>query len=184
MIERHRPSLGYSTAFWYTVRHSTPLYDRDHWFTDLQGLAARPYPDALRNAIVRWNHPLLRTTHSSWRHQIELAIARDDPVSVNHRVTALIQSVVDVIFALHWTLHPGEKRLLAHIAALDGASRHTYEPRIRAVLRATSDPVADHLLEAIDALCNAIDKAIREAELHHLTVAPGSLTDGPRPGTS
>lgn len=90
VIEGHRPSLGYSTAFWYTVRQAMPLYDREGWFADLQTLAARPYPDALRDAIVRWNHPLLRTTHSSYRRQIELAIARDDPVSVQHRATALI----------------------------------------------------------------------------------------------
>ena len=165
VIERHRPSLGYSTAFWYTVRYATPLYDRSGWFADFQALAAHPYPDALREAIIDFNHPLLRTTHSSWRHQIELAMGRDDPVSVNHRVTALIQSVIDIIFALHRTLHPGEKRLLTHIAALGEAAHERYEPLIRAVLRATSAPVADHLLEAIDALCDAIDEAIRRGGL-------------------
>jgi predicted nucleotidyltransferase len=184
VIERHRPSLGYSTSFWYTVRHSVPLYDRNGWFATLQALAEVPYPAPLREAIVRWNHPLLRTTHSSWRHQIELAIARDDPVSVNHRVTALLQSATDIIFALHRTLHPGEKRLLSHIAGLEGASRYEYAARIRALLRATADPAEGDLLGAIDALCDAIDANVREAGLHHLTVALGSLTDGPRPGTS
>lgn len=155
VIERHRPSLGYSTAFWYTVRQATPLFDRDGWFAGLQALAARPYPEALQRAIVGWNHPLLRMTHSSWRRQIELAIARGDPVSVNHRVAALLASAIDIIFALHQALHPGEKRLLAHIAALDGAARRGYEPRIRAVLEATAHPAQDHLLDRVDDLCDA-----------------------------
>lgn len=29
VIERSRPLRGYSTAFWHTVRHAIPLYDRD-----------------------------------------------------------------------------------------------------------------------------------------------------------
>jgi hypothetical protein len=165
VIERHQPSLGYSTSFWYTVRHSVPLYDRNGWFVDLQALAARPYPEALREAIVGFNHPLLRTTHSSWRHQIELAITRDDPLSVNHRVTALLQSATDIIFALHRAPHPGEKRLLSHIAALDGASRYGYDRRIRALLQATTDPVEGDLMGAIDALCDAIDANLRAGGL-------------------
>lgn len=184
VIERHQPSLGYSTSFWYTVRHAMPLYDRTGWFAGLQALASGPYPGPLREAIVGWNHPLLRTTHSSWRHQIELAIARDDPVSVNHRVAALLQSATDIIFALHRALHPGEKRLLAHIAALDGASRYQYGSRIQALLQATADPAGRDLLGAVDALCDAIDADVREEGLHNLTVAPGSLIDGPQPGTS
>jgi len=168
VIEQHRPSLGYSTAFWYTVRQAMPLYDREGWFADLQTLAARPYPEALRQAIVGWNHPLLRTTHSSYRRQIELAIARDDPVSVHHRVTALLQSATDIIFARHRVLHPGEKRLLAHIASLDGASRFRYEAQIRGVLRATANPVDDDLLGAIDGLCDAIDETMRDGGLSHI----------------
>lgn len=165
VIERQRPSLGYSTSFWYTVRHSTPLYDRDGWFADLQALAARPYPDALREAIVGWNYPLLRTTHSSYRRQIELAIARDDPVSVNHRVTALLESATDIVFALHRALHPGEKRLLTHIAALDDLSRYQFEPCIRSLLGATADPSDGDLPGSIDALCDAIDTAMRDGGL-------------------
>lgn len=168
VIERHRPSLGYSTAFWYTVRHAIPMYDREGWFAVLQTLAARPYPEPLRQAITGWNHPLLRTTHSSYRHQIELAIARDDPVSIHHRVTALLQSATDIIFARHRTLHPGEKRLLTHIATLHDASRHQYEARIRKVLRATANPVDDDLIGAIDALCDAIDADLRDGDLEHL----------------
>lgn len=163
VIERHRPSLGYSTAFWRTVRHSTALADRNGWFTRLQDLAATPYPEPLRRAIVAFNHPLLRATTSSYRHQIELAIARDDPVSVQHRLTALLASVFDIVFAVNQTLHPGEKRLLEHIEGLEHGAH--LGPRIRALIRASADPVQGDLLPAIEALCDDLDATIRKAGL-------------------
>jgi len=83
-------------------------------------------------------------------------------------VTALLQSVADIIFARHRVLHPGEKRLLTHIAALDGASRYRYEARLRRVLRATANPVDDDLAGAIDALCDAIDETMRDGGLSHI----------------
>ena len=47
----------------------------------------------LRRAIVAKNWPILRRNQSSYRRQIELAIERDDAVSVHHRVTALVASL-------------------------------------------------------------------------------------------
>ena len=95
VIERHQPSLGYTTSLWFTARYARPLFDRDGWLARMQALAATPYSEELRRAIVEWHRPLLRSTRSSYRHQIELAIARDDPVSVNHRLAALLASVFD-----------------------------------------------------------------------------------------
>ncbi|MDQ3657458.1 MAG: DUF4037 domain-containing protein [Chloroflexota bacterium] len=168
VIEDHQPSLGYSTAFWHTVRQSTPLFDRDGWFAGLQALAATPYPDELRRAIVAFNHPLLRTTHSSYRHQIELAIARDDPVSVQHRLTALLASVVDILFAVNQALHPGEKRLLDHIGRLEHGAR--LAPLIRNLTQASG---RNDILPAIDALCDGLDAIIRNTCL-------ADVIDGPR----
>lgn len=159
VIEHHCPSLGYSTAFWFTIRHATPLYDRDGWFAALQGLAARAYPDALRRAIIARNRPLLRSTRSSYRHQVDLALTRDDPVSVQHRTTAFLASVFDIVFATAGVLHPGEKRLLAHMAALGESVPAGLEWHIRQLL-AGSD-----VLAAIDAICDDIDIMLRQQEL-------------------
>jgi hypothetical protein len=151
VIDEHRPSLGYSTAFWFTTRHATPLFDRDGWLVKLQDLAARPYPNALRRAIVDFNLPLLRTTRSSYRHQIELALRRDDPVSVQHRTTAFLASVFDIVFAAAGALHPGEKRLLSHLAALGDAVPAGLERHIRQLVEGSD------VLEAVDAICDEVD---------------------------
>lgn len=109
---RHQASLGYTTCFWHTIYHSRSLYDRRGWFADLQQHSRQPYPEALRRAIVAKNHAALRRVIPSYAHQIEKASWRNDLISLNHRVAALLASYFDVIFALNRVLHPGEKRLM------------------------------------------------------------------------
>ena len=112
VLVRHEASVGYSTCFWHNVLHSTPLFDRSGWYRDLQATATRPYPQPLRHAIIAKNHPILRQTLSSYLAQIERAVRRGDSVSIQHRVTALLASYFDVLFAVNELPHPGEKRLL------------------------------------------------------------------------
>lgn len=123
VLVRHEASVGYSTCFWYNVLHSQLLFDRSGWFGGLQRRAEKPYPAELRRAIVAKNYPLLRHNQSSYLRQIELAVKRNDLVSVNHRVAALLASYFDVLFAVNELPHPGEKRLLQH------ASRCAKRPR-------------------------------------------------------
>ena len=111
-LKHHQPSLGYTTAFAYTVNRSRILYDPQGKFAALQKLTAAPYPEALREAIVRYNHPLLRQTISSYFAQLKKAVSRNDLVSVNHRLAALLASYFDILFAVNRALHPGEKQLL------------------------------------------------------------------------
>ena len=118
VLVEHRPSLGYTTAFWHTVRLSRPLYDPEGWFAALQAEATAPYPEPLRRAIVAHNHPVLRGIIPSWRNQVATAAARGDLVSVNHRLAALLASYFDILFAVNRVPHPGNKRLLAQAAAL------------------------------------------------------------------
>jgi hypothetical protein len=114
VLRHHQASVGYSTCFWYNVRYSQVLFDRRGWLRDLKNFSDQAYPPELKRAIIAKNFPLLRQNLSSYQHQIELAIARKDPVSVNHRVTALLASYFDVLFAVNELPHPGEKRLIAH----------------------------------------------------------------------
>lgn len=112
VLVKYQASIGYSTSFWWNILHSHLLYSRDPWFEQLQLKAKQPYPEQLRQAIVAKNYPILRSNISSYFHQIEIAISRNDVVAINHRLAALIASYFDIIFAVNYVPHPGEKRLI------------------------------------------------------------------------
>jgi predicted nucleotidyltransferase len=112
VLVKHEASVGYSTCFWFNILHSTSLYDRTGWFSKLKDTATMDYPDALRDAIIAKNYPLLRQVISSYKNQLEKAYARADVISLNHRSSAFLASYFDIIFALNKLPHPGEKRLL------------------------------------------------------------------------
>lgn len=164
VIEEHRPSLGFSTSFWFTVNNTIILFDRDDWLANMKQLADAPYPDPLRDAIVRLNAPLLRSAHASYRHQIELAIGRNDLVSVNHRITAFLESAFDIIFALTRTLHPGEKRQLTWLATLGDSVPTVMDRHIRELLLSIGDPSLTTVLPALDAVCDDIEAMIRATQ--------------------
>lgn len=117
VLVHHAASVGYSTCFWYNVLNSQILFDRASWFRELQDRANAPYPTALKAAIIAKNFPILRSNMSSFVHQIELALVRKDQVSLNHRLTALLASYFDILFAVNETPHPGEKRLVQYATA-------------------------------------------------------------------
>jgi hypothetical protein len=117
-LQQHQTSLGYSTCIWANVLASHILFDRSGWFASFQSRANQPYPEPLRRAIIEKNYCFLRQARSSYRRQIEKAIARGDGVSINHRIAAYLASYFDIIFAVNRVPHPGEKRLLSLAADL------------------------------------------------------------------
>ncbi len=157
-LVRHQASLGYSTCLIYNVLHSKPLFDRDAWFATLQSKAMQPYPEPLRRAIVTKNHPVLRSKLSSYADQIALAVARNDHVSINHRITALLASYFDILFAVNRQYHPGEKRLVAFVRANCPKRPRDFDAQIDAALAGGAadqqdlPKKIDDLLESLDAL--------------------------------
>jgi predicted nucleotidyltransferase len=154
VLVRHEASIGYTTCFWFNVLHSEPLFDRESWFQQLQERAKVAYPDELRRAVIAKNWPILRRNQSSYRRQIEVALLREDAVSVQHRVTALLASFFDVWFALERKPHPGEKRLLTHLP-------ERWASLVRGVLMAERAV----LLNTIDWLIDPLDARLREESL-------------------
>jgi hypothetical protein len=156
VLVQHQASVGYSTCFWYNAMLSRALFDRSGWFAELQGRAAVSYPTDLHKAIIAKNYPLLRRNQSLYLHQIELAVERNDPVSVNHRVAALLASYFDVLFALNELPHPGEKRLLEHAARLPKLPRD-FEQQIRAVVVAVG---GEAVVSRVNALLDGLEELI------------------------
>jgi catechol 2,3-dioxygenase-like lactoylglutathione lyase family enzyme/predicted nucleotidyltransferase len=160
VLVRQEASLGYTTCFWYNILHSQAIFDPRGWYASLQQRARVPYPEGLRRAIVAKNLPVLRRNRSSYRAQIARALERDDLVSRQHRVTALLASVFDIAFALERQPHPGEKRLPNHLPK-------ALAELVRAVIQAGTN-----LLESIDSLLDALEARI---EAEGLTLPAASI---------
>ncbi|MBI5671302.1 MAG: DUF4037 domain-containing protein [Chloroflexi bacterium] len=153
VLVRHQASTGYSTCFWYNVLHSQPLFDRNGWYARLQQYTRQPYPEPLRQAVFAKNYPLLRQKLSAYSHQLESAIRRNDRVSINHRVGALLASYFDVLFAFNRLPHPGEKRLAQLVEERCPLRPPTMREDVDRLLRADGADV----LAAVDALADGLD---------------------------
>lgn len=161
VVYEHQASLGYTTCFWHTVQRSQRLYDRHIWFQMLQQRARTAYPEALRHNIVALNHPVLRNVIPAYLHQLEKALQRQDRVSINHRVAALIASYFDVIFALNRVLHPGEKRLVAFACSQCPKLPIEMAADLNAVLdaAATND---QHMVTQVNMLLDRLDHLLEQ----------------------
>jgi hypothetical protein len=161
VLVKCQASTGYSTCFWHTIRNSMILYDKTNWLQRLKEKSTAPFPEALRRAIVAKNHPIIRRVIPSYLHQIQKAIRRNDLVSINHRVAALLASYFDVLFALNSLPNPGEKRLLE--AALEHCAKVPKEMlnHVELVLR-TASSADQSLVASIEKLSDGLDQLLLE----------------------
>lgn len=165
VVEGHQAWVGYTSCFWANLLDSQILFDRHGWGEALKRRFSVPYPQALKENIIRKNFPLLRRAMPAYYHQIAKALKRDDPVSVNHRTAALLASYFDILFAANELPHPGEKRLLARLAELPSQPINA-EAQVRALLLKSTGRDASLLME-IDALERELADWLREAGLGH-----------------
>jgi hypothetical protein len=142
VVDRHEARLGYSTCILHNVKNSTCLFDRTGWYARTQARAAGPFSVVLRDAILAKNHPVLRNAHSGYVGQIRSAAARDDRVSVNHRVAALLASAFDIIFAVNCLPHPGEKRLLRWVEERCSVAPEKLTEDVSALIDSVGEPGA------------------------------------------
>jgi Domain of unknown function (DUF4037) len=112
VVDMHEASLGYSTCLWHTVYNAQSLHDPQRWLQRLQNQTSIGYPVALQQNIIAKNYPVLRDIIPAYTNQLAKAVKRQDLVSVNHRLAALLASYFDIIFAVNRMLHPGEKKLV------------------------------------------------------------------------
>lgn len=112
VVEQYQARNGYTTCMWHNLRTCKILYDRDGRLASAKKRFDVPYPEALRENIISRNYKLLQASMPAYRVQIAKAVKRQDFVSMNHRVSAFMESYFDILFALNAQTHPGEKRLI------------------------------------------------------------------------
>lgn len=117
VAELHYARNGYTTCMWHNLLHSRILYDRDGRYAALRQRFDVPYPEALRQNIIRRNLRLLTGNLPSYDAQLRKAVSREDRPSVNHRMAAFLESYFDILFALNHMTHPGEKRMASTLKA-------------------------------------------------------------------
>lgn len=159
VVEEHIAYNGYTTCMWHNLLHSQILYDRNGELESLQNKYRIPYPDELRDNIIRKNLRLLTGNLPSYDKQIKKALDRRDMVSVNHRTAAFLESYFDIIFALNKLTHPGEKRMVEYAkekAAILPADFEDNLNRLFQNLFTDSDKVVLTLGEMMIALENII----------------------------
>ncbi len=113
VVEQFQSSNGYTTCMWHNLITCKILYDSNGRLTAARERFSVPYPPKLKAAIMERNRKLLHGTLPAYDSQIRKAAARGDMVSVNHRVSAFLESYFDVLFARNDQTHPGEKRLIS-----------------------------------------------------------------------
>jgi predicted nucleotidyltransferase len=152
LLENHQAQMGYSTSIWHSVLTSTILFERDHWFTNLQNKVRIPYSDELVKAIIVKNFPLLKGSLVAHPSEIYKAAARGDVVTVHHRIDALLASYFDVLFALNCELHPGEKRLLFYAEKLKHQPNNMSEDIQTVLLERTPEKLKQVVESLVDNL--------------------------------
>ena len=151
---RFEATLGYSTRAWANVVDSRALFDRGGEFRAFQKELDVPYAHDLTKAIVSKNWSMLGESSLGLRAHVKRALLARDWVSVQHRCTAFLASVFDVVFAVNQVRNPGEKRLLERSLRLAELPKD-FEPLVNAVAGPKgSDPA--YQLTSLEALATSL----------------------------
>lgn len=113
VVEQHNPYNGYTTCMWHNLLNCKVIYDKDNKLTETIERFNIPYPKELKENIICRNMKLLSDALPAYYLQIKKAIKRNDLVSINHRVSAFLESYFDIVLAVNELTHPGEKRLIS-----------------------------------------------------------------------
>jgi hypothetical protein len=148
--EKFYPSNGYSTCFLYTLKNFQIVCEKDGYLTNLKQKIDTPFPQELKNNIIKRNTMLLKDKpFASYYEQLGKAIKRGDEVSINHRISAFLASYFDIIFAKNELLHPGEKRLVKFAVENCKSLPKDFEPNIEKLLNAHNSnilPILDEIV--------------------------------------
>ncbi len=141
---------GFTTAIVFNILNSQILYDKDHRYQTLKDKYSFPYPQKLKENIIRQNRQLLSGKIVSYDQQIAKAFKRCDQVNVINRVNEFLNSYFDIIFAYNEIYHPGEKRLIKYLKAKAKELPQDFEENITSLLdNLNQDKILDILKQIV-----------------------------------
>ena len=159
VVEQCKPQNAYTTCMWHNLITCKILYDRDLRLTNAQRRFTVPYPELLRQNILDNGWRLLHSSMPAYELQIKKAAQRGDLVSINHRVSAFLETYFDVLFALNRKTHPGEKRLIALCKEQCSILPERFEENLQTLfLHMFTD--TDALMEDLNLILNALKESM------------------------
>lgn len=153
------PQNAYTTCMWHNLLNSEIIFDRSGELAALKERFNVPYPERLRENIIRRGRQLLSGCIPSYDLQIKKVVLRGDSNAVTHRTAEFLASYYDVIFALNRLTHPGEKRLAEICAVKCGIlPDHFKENLDRLFAELYTDKTPENISRIIDELDKVLEK--------------------------
>lgn len=159
VVENCQNQNAYTTCMWHNLLTCRILYDPAGRLAAAKERFDVLYPQNLKQRIIAQGWKLLYDSMPAYVDQINKAASRGDLVSVNHRVSAFLETYFDVIFALNEKTHPGEKRMMQ--LAREDCSRlpEDFEENIASLFsHMFTDPL--HLADDLERIIIALAKIL------------------------
>ena len=112
VVENNNSYNGFTTCLWSNILNSKIIFDKNDVFKKIKERFTIPYPQKLKENIIKRNMALLSDSVVSYDKQIIKSIYRKDLVNLNNRISAFLASYFDIIFAINELPNPGEKRIM------------------------------------------------------------------------
>jgi predicted nucleotidyltransferase len=107
-------SSGYTTCNCQTAIGGKILHDPKGLYKSMVDEFSMPYPEKLRENILRHNWILMESCTIAHKVYIETAVNRNDLVLLNRRITGYLHCYFEIIFAFNKVFLPGEKNLVKY----------------------------------------------------------------------
>ncbi|MCL1844913.1 MAG: DUF4037 domain-containing protein [Defluviitaleaceae bacterium] len=154
-LQKFIPWNGYTTCICHVVFNAKVLYDPKNLFADIKNEFDMPYPDELRENIIRTNREVLDGITPSYMFQLERAIRRGDIFKTSHVLTSFAAAYFDIIFALNRLYNPGEKKLIEICKRTCDILPVDFEKNLQRLFTARDEkilPVAKDIVKNLDAV--------------------------------
>lgn len=101
-----------STTLLHVLSSCEILFDRSFWLENMRGFVNRPYPDALRTALVDMHLPYVAPGPRSLLRHLDIAKKRHDDLGLITATSEFTRHYFEVLFALNKVYFPGSKQLI------------------------------------------------------------------------
>ena len=158
VVENYQSYNGFTTCFWHNILYSEILYDKDEVFAKVKNRFQVPYPQKLKENIIKRNMGLLSDSMSSYKNQILKSAYRKDYVNINNRVSAFLDSYFDIIFAINELTHPGEKRLIEICLSKCKILPYNFEKNVNSLIKNISNE--KRMIDLVENMISELKKII------------------------